>query len=469
MNKILYTLLSLVLLSSCTDFLDEQSENLLIPTTVSDYEEMFHGEIYRNLGYYYGYIHEFTDDAQDDILMYRSYGRAAAYATWQQEIELGFDGSFKADIAWEGMYGRIMLCNVALSEIGDLKGTQEEKFQLRGAAHFMRAYCYLILVNMYADVYSPNNLNAMGVPLQLDNAPSTKLYTRNIIGEVYAQIESDLLAALDNFKELGGERDIFTPGETAANLLLSRYYLYTGNDDECIRYATACLSRNNSLYDMRTLTRYGEMKFYHTENPEWIFNYGQGGPQRYIKDRIMGFSNSLYDLYDDNDARKKAFFRNSPYSFNRTLCKSYRSQIDLHTNGLRVSEAYLNRAEAYARKGDAENARADVLSVREMRITGDPAAGIDGLDILTVVKEEKRREFCGEYLRWFDMRRWGKPSVTRYLMERQGRAYVRTMKYVLEENDGAYILNIPQGERDVNNLIEVYNRPARDGEPYSEL
>ena len=44
----LYLLLLIVILSSCSDFLEESSQDLMIPKSVKDYKELLFGEILKN-------------------------------------------------------------------------------------------------------------------------------------------------------------------------------------------------------------------------------------------------------------------------------------------------------------------------------------------------------------------------------------------------------------------------------------
>ena len=48
----LYLLLLIVILSSCSDFLEESSQDLMIPKSVKDYKELLFGEILKNVKFY---------------------------------------------------------------------------------------------------------------------------------------------------------------------------------------------------------------------------------------------------------------------------------------------------------------------------------------------------------------------------------------------------------------------------------
>lgn len=86
---------------------------------------------------------------------------------------------------------------------------------------------------------------------------------------------------------------------------------------------------------------------------------------------------------------------------------------------LRYAEVVLNRAEAYAHKGDAANALADVNVIRKRAgLTGDAEMtqanmGARGYsDVLDVVLDERRMELCFEGFRSYDLYRNGR-SINR--------------------------------------------------------
>lgn len=79
---------------------------------------------------------------------------------------------------------------------------------------------------------------------------------------------------------------------------------------------------------------------------------------------------------------------------------------------MRISEAYLNRAEAYAQmNGNETKAIADLNTLRRYRIT-DYQDITNVADLLQEIRQERRRELCFDEHRWFDLRRYGMPSIT---------------------------------------------------------
>jgi hypothetical protein len=91
---------------------------------------------------------------------------------------------------------------------------------------------------------------------------------------------------------------------------------------------------------------------------------------------------------------------------------------------LRLAEVYLNRAEAYAKKGDVESAVADLNKILENRLIPPEGGTIDDYlydpssisneEIVDVVLKERRIELAFEGHRIFDLLRNGKDIVRNY-------------------------------------------------------
>jgi len=94
--------------------------------------------------------------------------------------------------AWRGYYNAIARANLAILRIPDVNMDENLKKRLIAEAKFLRAYSYFLLVQWFGD------LPIITVPLTAD-----EYYTqvRRPVDEVYAQIESDLLAAVTDLPE----------------------------------------------------------------------------------------------------------------------------------------------------------------------------------------------------------------------------------------------------------------------------
>jgi hypothetical protein len=136
------------------------------------------------------------------------------------------DGLKNIGTLWMVGYKAIYMCNTVIET---LKEDEADSKQLLGEAYFMRGLLHLHLVTLYAKPYSFGRDN-LGVPLR--TSTNTAVTVRNPVGEVYDQIVLDLRKAADL---LGASRgNAGYPCKEAALGVLSRVYLYMGENDKCI-------------------------------------------------------------------------------------------------------------------------------------------------------------------------------------------------------------------------------------------
>ena len=111
---------------------------------------------------------------------------------------------------------------------------------------------------------------------------------------------------------------------------------------------------------------------------------------------------------------------------------------------MRLAEAYLNRAEAYARLNQPTEAvrdMTDLLSKRYLRSSGFDIPE-ETEELLDFIQKERRKELCyEEHHRWFDLRRTTRPRIEKVI---DGKTYI------LEKDDARYTLRIPQAAIDAN-------------------
>ena len=134
-------------------------------------------------------------------------------------------------------------------------------------------------------------------------------------------------------------------------------------------------------------------------------------------------------------------------------------------NVLRISEAYLNRAEAYAHEKDGRVAAlADLNKLRRNRIVGYTDVEItDATTLLEEIRLERRKELCFEEQRWFDLRRYGMPSISHRFRAKKTDPW---KVYTLKEKDPLYTLPIPNEAILQNRLLEQNlsrQEPIRQG------
>lgn len=105
-------------------------------------------------------------------------------------------------------------------------------------------------------------------------------------------------------------------------------------------------------------------------------------------------------------------------------------------------------------KGDASAGAEAIRLLNDFRVKRYILAGevstdvttTDANELMEIYRLERRKELCFEGQRWFDLRRYGMPQMER-LWHVDGNT---TEKYVLEEGDPMYVLEIPTYLMDLN-------------------
>lgn len=448
----IFCLMGLLLLGACSDYLERRSQDEVIVTTVSDFSELLLGS-----GYVSSVQYEVLYYLDDDIQIYEnpyydiSYYTTRAFGTYTWQPDMWERTDVLSD-CYADSYFRIMGVNAVLDGIDEATGDVEERDQVKAEALALRGYYYLMLVNLFAEPYNENP-DALGVPLKLTADIEENGIVRSSVSEVYARIVSDLRESSALFERYPKRRANYRINMPSANILLSRAYLYMEQWDSVITTATKAIENAEGLTDYTQIADAQMfMPSYDHSEVEWIYGV-------YTDFQFFGPSASLLALYDPNDCRPGFWFDLSEYSSIHLLKKDYdwRSGSVTPTNTLRISEAYLNRAEAYARIGKVEEALADLNELKRHRIRNYENANItDPMTLLDEICDERRRELCFDELRWFDLRRYGKPSFSHRYRNASTDPWII---YTLGEGDSMYTLPIPNEALENNVLLE--QNPSR--------
>ncbi|HMT75857.1 MAG TPA: RagB/SusD family nutrient uptake outer membrane protein, partial [Chitinophagaceae bacterium] len=129
--------------------------------------------------------------------------------------------------------------------------------------------------------------------------------------------------------------------------------------------------------------------------------------------------------------------------------------------GLRIAEDYLNRAEAKIQKAIKaggnptllQEALNDLNTLRISRYdTRMPYVQVsitDAQELLSFCRDERRREFPFDGHRWFDLRRYGMPSISHFYEENTGTGQT----FTLAKGDSRYTLPIPKAVLQRNAML----------------
>lgn len=468
--KIFLVVASGVVLGGCSDFLMEKSQDEVIVRTTKDYGELLLGSGYP--GAEYRIVSDFDDDTDFPVgALAESYPQAAdesyfARYTWQPDLYETGAGTSVGSTSYYMLYMKIMGCNAVLDGIDEAIGAQNERDRVKAEALAIRALHYFNLVNIYGEPYSFNP-KSLGVPLKLTADLEEAGRVRSTVEEVYGQIVSDLNEAaglLDDYPVTQGDYRINLP---AIRVLLSRVYLFMEDWEKAASEASKAMSYGLGLLD---LTQFGDdseliMNTYNSHETFW--NYGAfmwssgGGISPIPSEEFMDFfSNEADKRFGSYGLYVRPIVYNN-YVIGYSI---YKSSSALG-QALRVSEAYLNRAEAYAQmEGKREDAIRDLNALRKNRLVGYDDRRVDFPNLLDSIRFERRREFCFEGYRWFDLRRYGMPEITHHFKET---ASSPVMRYTLKKEDPMYTLPIPRSVMEINLVLEQNPSayiPVREGE-----
>ena len=342
LNIIIYKVCActLLTLTSCNDFLKDDSPDLLIPEDVVEYQAVLYGEGYPNeFSREADFVQLMTDDVGvsptsdsrsvlwegDDEFSLAS-GRGAF--CWAQDIEY-YDAS--CGDFYLSRYKNIMACNIIIENEETMTGSSDKVASCVAQAYALRALNYLWLVNLYGMPYNEQTAATdMGVAISLKSEITRDQPARNTVKEVYDQINADLDRSLELWSRASYSRNKYMLSERGTQIIKCRAALYQGKWDEAIKYGTLLAESNYDLYNISEIPQ-GEMTSVGTtgdyafldpdNNTELVYIFGKNVYDsnqfmsliRMLKDASFVPSQAkegdLIPLYEEGDQRIYAFFQ----------------------------------------------------------------------------------------------------------------------------------------------------------------
>jgi hypothetical protein len=397
------------------------------------------------LGRYYGGDFTFLSDLPADNVVHT--GTFDTYLEVDRHLQTADNGTIEG--VWEAIYAGIHRANVVLArvpEVDDPALGDEERNQILGEAHFLRALHYHNLVKLWG-----------GVPLRLEPASQIgdiSSIPRSSVDDVYAQILSDLDQAATLITDDESTRRA-SLGAVAA--LRSRVLLYRQDWAGTVAAADQAASYGYSLApafeDLFTADG--------SDTPEDVFRvpftateFNYAGYYYSIDGRLeiapscelmqaydpvnIDCADPELDLnnYDPVDARGAWTIGVDDDPWGAKYPTTTGAE-DLHA--IRFAEVLLNRAEANARLGDLAAARDDVNQLRERAGVDLYTAGdfADQQAALELIWNERLLELSLEGDRWPDLVRTGRAIAVLGLSPDQ---------------EHTLLWPIPQNERDISGI-----------------
>ena len=449
MKKYIFYILSLLLMSGCLDIkLDDQYADPDAIKTTDNARELL-ASAYNSLPRYQMELSILADDFVPSEHTGK-YAELQNLYNWESKAieEL-------SDNIWTEYYMTIAIVNALLPRMESIVPKDEadrlEKERIRSEAKALKAMCYFDLLRLYGPVYSQENLDKEGIilrnRLELDFLPRSSV--RDCVKEIETLLEE--AAAVSNKRN-----EVFYLTSAAVQALQAEFELYRGNYQQA---ASRGLPLVNDTGNKWTKTEYENL---------WSANDS--------KDRLFApyIFNSFYvDLcydkesgdyfvlnpaitYQADDVRKDW----ASYTITMggkqvaTLGKYNRMYYDNVTvryiNTLRYSGVCFTVAEAYARDGECDLARQTVNRLLNAYGAQPLDDSLEGDALIEAILVQKQKEFAGEGVRIFDLKRHGKPF-------RKHTQYGASVSSTIQPSDYRWLLPIPQSEYRYNDKITQNN------------
>ena len=329
--------------------------------------------------------------------------------------------------SWEVYFPMIISLNNALAAVDNIiDGTEAQKDQIKGEAHFLRALAYHNLVRTYGR--EPGQfVSVEGQPFDLGvpiiTTPVSKLGDiglpeRATVAANYAQIEQDLSEAIELLGNGGGDFP-FVANQIAAQALLARVLLYQQKWAQAAQAATEAIAAS----PVGLSANYQEI---FSEDAESLFalEFGEidanGLSQFLVLQNNAGGDGILRQDFLNNIEPGDLRFVSGPGAESmllQTVNGTERVTYSLKYNNwqgadgadnvpvIRLSEMYLVRAEANLENGSSIGAspQDDLDAIRSRAGLPTVVATLDNL------LKERRMELLLEGHRFYDLKRRGLP------------------------------------------------------------
>ncbi|MCX2474163.1 RagB/SusD family nutrient uptake outer membrane protein [Pedobacter sp. MC2016-05] len=250
-NKFLFIAICAVAIlniSSCKKYLDELPDNRAELNNTEKISKMLVSAYPQNS---YVLPTELSSDNVDD------YGDTNPYSdrfstqafNWQDITETNNDG---IDRLWSGCYSAIASANAALAAIEE-QGNPASLTAAKGEALVARAYGHFILVNVFAQHYSPTKSTTdLGITYMTKSETTLNpKYERNTVAEVYDLMIKDIEAGVPLINDASYSNANVAKyhfNKSAANAFAARLFLYKGDWTKAVSYATASFNNSPGAY-----------------------------------------------------------------------------------------------------------------------------------------------------------------------------------------------------------------------------
>ncbi|MGO4773020.1 RagB/SusD family nutrient uptake outer membrane protein [Flavobacterium sp. W22_SRS_FK3] len=446
--KIALSLLVLLGISSCDDFLSEVPDNRTQIDTPDKIKELLVNAY--PLASYMDLAETMSDNVGDAELSSVSRKNQQSY-NWEMQTEIDIDTEANY---WNACYRAIAHANQALQSIEQL-GNPASLNSQKGEALMARAYAHFMLVTFWSNRYNPATADTdLGIPyVKVPETELLKNYKRNTVKEVFDFIENDLEEGLGLVTNDYSEPK-FHFNKEASKAFASRFYLIKGDWDKVLEVSEGLGSKPvGKLKDYVTLSGLApDIQFIEYGKSSYSTNLLIASPNS-----LIGRSASSSNFYLTSDKQAELFssatnpfnktylFKFYSYNSSRTLFTPKFEEYFKYTNIsagigeaycgivlLSNDEFYLNRIEALIMKDRIAEANTELeyfigTRTTSYNATTDKLTEAKIVSMYPVIADEltpfytmtalqtsyvkavaqaRRRDFVHEGLRWLDVKRF---------------------------------------------------------------
>lgn len=434
-KNIILSLVAISMLTACEDFLVKDPADSVITElaieSIEDAQVALNGvyATFKSTSYYGRYFVAHADVLTDQVQSVIGYSnQLGELYKWSYVSDNG-----EITGAWAAMYAVAVRASNIIDKLPDLEGSVSDLEQIEGEARLARAIAHFDLVKSFAKAYTQSDPDTdLGVPIVEHFEVGQP--QRNTIQEVYDFIVEEAELAGSLMKDNGSfdNSSVFLTVATS-EAFLARVYLYMGEWDEAVNYATDVIDRSSAFSLAEDSASYANM-FLNDEGDEVIFRVGLTTSDydgRYIGynyyNKVQDKPNPDYipaqwvlNMYDAEDYRGEVSFKldSTTFGWDWQLVWKYPGnpafygQSGSTTNAnmykmFRLSEMYLIRAEAFAEQNKDNLALTDYNTLRAARISSYTNEDLSGEALKDAIWEERQRELCFEGHHFFDLKRKG--------------------------------------------------------------
>lgn len=236
-----------LLLTSCDDWLDKLPDNRMELQSTQDLSDLLVSAYpTRHPAYLLEMYSDNSDDCDNTGWTEASRFQRQAFH-WDDITEIGEDETPQE--LWNGYYSAVAAANASLDFIETLDASERANFKAQeGEALLCRAYSMFVLSTIFCNAYNAQTADSeLGLPYPVKTETTVgQTYERGTLAQLYKNIEADLLKGLPLLANTYAKPKFhFTPD--AGNAFAARFYLYYGEYQKAIDYATKVLGDNPAV------------------------------------------------------------------------------------------------------------------------------------------------------------------------------------------------------------------------------